>query len=248
MPILRGSATGNLQSDRDNGLPLSTVYYSGGNGWAQHFLLRIFELLIKSVINRPRASAFPPDTLQCFETKLKPPTPVYECCKRAQLSCLVLNIFRCTDTVMESGLFYDLHMRNKNRCSLRHRRWVIGSVVLALFFPPTPPPPPHPSSLFTNVAVIYSHSIYYCCTLQEGESWPFSLASSRIVKLIYWKYQSAGGEGEPRRIYVTSVCTLPPRGRGLQLQEDRPERLDECTELWVEGIQMQRGTVCTELY
>lgn len=107
--------------------------------------------------------------------------------------------------------------------------------------PLTPLTPPHPSSLFTNVAVIYSHSIYYCCTLQEGESWPFSLASSRIVKLIYWKYQSAGGEGEPRQIYVTSVCTLPPRGRGLQLQEDRPERLDECTELWVEGIQMQRG-------
>lgn len=139
--------------------------------------------------------------------------------------------------------FYDLHMRNKNRCSLRH--WVIGSVAWLCFPPPRlpllTPYPSHPSSLFTNVAVIYSHSIYYCCTLQEGESWPFSLASSRIVKLIYWKYQSAGWEGEPRQIYVTSVCTLPPRGRGLQLQEDRPERLDECTELWVAGIQMQRG-------
>lgn len=168
---------------------------------------------------------------------------VCECSKRAQLSCLVLNIFRYTDTVMGSGLFMICICVIKTDAVS-----ATDAELLALsrgsVFPRLPllaPPPSHPSSLFTNVAVIYSHSIYYCCTLQEGESWPFSLASSRIVKLIYWKYQSAGVEGEPRQIYVTSVCTLPPRGRGLQLQEDRPERLDECTELWVEGIQMQRG-------
>lgn len=246
MPILRGSASGNLQSNRDNGLPLSTVYYSGSNGWAQRFLLRIFELLIKSVINRPRASAFPPDTLQCFKPKMKPPSPVCECCKRAQLSCLVLNIFRYTDAVMGSGLFYDLHMRNKNRCSLRHKTLSYWLCRVALFSPPTPPR--HPSSLFTNVAVIYSHSIYYCCTLQEGESWPFSprvkpYCKAHILKIsICWRGRRAATDLRDQRVH-----TAPQRSRtataGGSTRKTR----------WMHRIVSSRnsdaeGTVCTELY
>lgn len=104
---------------------------------------------------------------------------------------------------------------------------------------PLTPLTPHPSS---PMWLLFIHTVFIIVALfKRVNHGRFPLASSRIVKLIYWKYQSAGGEGEPRQIYVTSVCTLPPRGRGLQLQEDRPERLDECTELWVAGIQMQRG-------
>lgn len=65
--------------------------------------------------------------------------------------------------------------------------------------------------LFPRYApVIYSHCIYYCCSLQQGESWPFSLLSSLIVNLIYWKYQSVACRGHDAAAAISTVCIYCP--------------------------------------
>lgn len=60
------------------------------------------------------------------------------------------------------------------------------------------------------LALQCSHCIYYCCALQQGESWPFSLLSSLIVNLIYWKYQSAACRGQDAAAAISTMCIYCP--------------------------------------
>lgn len=145
---------------------------------------------------------------------------VCECCKRAQLSCLVLNIFRYTDTVMGSGLFYDLHMRNKNRCSLRHRTLSYWLCRVALFSPRLPlltPPPSHPSS---PLPPLHQCGCYlftqYLLLLHSSRGWIMAIfprvkpyCKAHILKIsICWRGRRAATDLRDQRVH-----TAPQRSR-----------------------------------
>lgn len=160
---------------------------------------------------------------------------------RLQLSCIVQNIFSYTDTVMGSGLFMIcICVMKTDAVSATDAELLAlscGSVFpwLPLLAPPHPSSPPHQCGcyLFTQ----------YLLLLHSSRGWIMAIfprvkqyCKAHILKISICRR----GRRVATDLRDQRVHTAPQRS-WTETAEARPARLDGRTELWVEGIQMQRG-------
>lgn len=106
----------------------------------------------------------------------------------------------------------------------------------ALPWQPSSPRPAAPRQYGSYLFTQYLLLLHSSTGVNHGH---FPSRQAAIVKLLYWKYQSAIGEGWPRRISPERRAhTAPQRSRtATAAGSTRKTR----AEFWVDGIQMQRG-------